>query len=67
MDPDETMKWLRDAMIEVSDLTSYLRVEGSALRPDQIEAAVDAAERIVQHGQDLIEFLGRSNWVVVRS
>lgn len=66
MDPQEAMKRLRDAMIEVSDLTSYLRVEGSVLRKDQIEAVVDSAEDVVAHGKDLLDFLGKGGYLPAR-
>jgi hypothetical protein len=64
MDPVEAMKRLRDSMIEISDLVGlYLTHGGSSLTKAQIEQAVASAEKVVEHGEDLIEWLGKSTFL----
>jgi hypothetical protein len=57
------MRLMRDAMIEISDLVGMrLRLGGSALAQAQIEEAVDAAQKVIDHGQDLIDWLGKGGF-----
>lgn len=66
MDPEEVMRLMRDAMIEISDLVGLrLRSGGSALRRDEIETAVAHAEKVVEHGNDLLEWIGKGGFIPV--
>ncbi len=63
MDPDEVMRLMRDAMIEISDLVGMrLTQGGSALTRAQAEDAVEAAQKVVEHGTDLIEWLAKGGF-----
>lgn len=67
MDPEEVMRLLRDAMIEISDLVgARLTSGGSVLSRNELETAVANAEKVVEHGQDLIEWLGKGGFSPVR-
>ncbi len=63
MDPDEVMRLMRDAMIEISDLVGrHLIGGGSVLTRTQMEESVAAAEKVVEHGTDLVEWLAKGGF-----
>lgn len=64
MDPEETLKQLRNAMIEISDLLSTRLANGrSGLRPRELEMVVEEGAKVVEHGEALMEWLANGGYM----